>query len=351
MKLSLLLFFLSCLFQSGLFSDSTSKNPILIGASFNESYLGKYLLYLEDRKHSSVEEAKNSSNWIYKPGNEISFGFTDSSYWARFTLKNNSLFENLYLECNVATIDEIEIFIPQDGKFLSKISGDMHSFRSREIPYRTFIFNIPVKPNETKEFFIRLNNKGPMKFSFILQSPAAFSEKIFRDQVILGIYYGAAIIIILYNFFLFLSLRDTNYLNYVLYVASVGTYQMIINGHVAQFILKDSPLIVNLLPNIVANLSFFTGVLFSRKFLESKKYSPLTDKILIGLMLIAVMLIALTITTGHHSILIKTSNILGLLVMLSLITTGYLCLKKNYKPARFFLIGWSVLLFTVLIQI
>lgn len=46
----------------------------------------------------------------------------------------------------------------------------------------------------------------------------------------LGIIYGVLLVMLIYNLFIFLSVRDTSYLYYILYIASFGLYQVSVNG-------------------------------------------------------------------------------------------------------------------------
>ncbi|MCB2816671.1 7TM-DISM domain-containing protein, partial [Listeria monocytogenes] len=58
---------------------------------------------------------------------------------------------------------------------------------------------------------------------------------------VLGIIYGVLLVMLIYNLFIFLSVRDTRYLYYILYIASFGLYQVSVNGAGSEYFWPDSP--------------------------------------------------------------------------------------------------------------
>ncbi|HMW03785.1 MAG TPA: 7TM diverse intracellular signaling domain-containing protein [Leptospiraceae bacterium] len=348
------------LFVTQVFAEDTLKFNLKLDNAFQNKNLLHTILYFEDQNriydiNKISESITNSiSAWNSTGEKELSFGFTKSVYWIHFSIQNESTkLDRLYLECNLATMDNIELYFSDSSQafYNKKVLGDIHPFKEREVKYRTNVFLIPVKRGEETKIFLRLENKGPMKFSLFLRSPDEFSAHVVRDQVFLGIYYGIMIVIFFYNLFLYLSIQEKTYLYYIHYVASVALYQFIISGNAAQFLFDNAPEIANRAPNIVANLSFITAMLFTRSFLNSEHYTKRFDKILLLLTGISTLLLIIILILGHEMILMKVSNLLGLAMIISIISTAIQVYRIGYRPARFFLFGWSFLLVTIFIQI
>lgn len=353
-KFYLILFFI---IRTSIFSKET-LDQVEIDKNFTRRNLLGKVFYLEDKnKIFKIEDISDLvkikfSDWTSTEEKELSFGFTKSVYWVYFKTNTSKIdFENLFLECNLATIDKVELFYKSSNGFEKKIAGDRIPFSEREVNYRTVVFKLPINSNEEKDFFLRLENKGPMKFSLNLFSPNEFSKFTINDQVILGIYYGMMIVMILYNLSLFISTKEKNYFFYILYVINIAIYQFFISGNASQILFYDYPEIANRGPNIIANLSFITGLIFTKIFLNTKRNAPILNKILISLITISSLLILVILIIGHDMNLMKTSNLLGLVMILSIISSAIQVYRKSFQPAIYFLIGWSFLLFTVFIQI
>jgi DNA-binding CsgD family transcriptional regulator len=354
-KIYLLVFCVS----TQLLAQSPKENIIILDDTFTSKNLLGSIVYIEDKnKILSIEEINSSvtkhySDWSTTGEKQLSFGFTSSAYWIFFKIQNKSTsLEKIFLEINLATMDKIEIFYPnQNGKFTKKIAGDMYSFKDREVKFRTIVFSIPTNTELENPIFLRLENKGPMKFSLTLRSPDEFSAYVSRDHVILGIYYGIMIVIFLYNLFLFFSITDNSYLFYILYVLHIAIYQFIISGNAAQFLFSDSPDIANRAPNVFANLTFITALLFTKNFLRTNEYAIRWNLILNGMIIALVIYVSIILIAGHEMILMKMSNLLGLVNIVIIIASATQVYRKGYRPARFFLFGWSFLLLSVFIQI
>jgi hypothetical protein len=63
-----------------------------------------------------------------------------------------------------------------------------------------------------------------------LWSSTAYLEDQPVRLYVLGLIYGVLLGMLVYNLFIYLSVRDTSYLYYILYIASFGLYQLSVNG-------------------------------------------------------------------------------------------------------------------------
>ena len=87
----LLLLLLSALIQSSLLHAA----PIRVDESFKEKEIDTHLEYLEDKDArytiENISQMDNDSiQWKKSPGDGLSFGYTESIYWVRFTIENTS---------------------------------------------------------------------------------------------------------------------------------------------------------------------------------------------------------------------------------------------------------------------
>ena len=75
-------------------------------------------------------------------GQTPNFGYTRSTYWFRFTVKNQSQSRSKkILEVSYALLDYISLYVPDSqGMYTEKKLGQMVPFRERDIEHRNFIF-------------------------------------------------------------------------------------------------------------------------------------------------------------------------------------------------------------------
>jgi signal transduction histidine kinase len=158
---------------------------------------------------------------------------------------------------------------------------------------------------------------------------------------------GCFLAMIIYNFFLFMTLRDENYLYYLLF-AVVNSHLNLLAVNFPQGI--DHAFGWNwwgIMPYYVPMAPMVT-FLFARSFLQTRKESPRLDKALLAYMggLILWMLAGLVVPASVHLNLLNVYMLLGVVLLL---LAGCRTLMKGYQPARFFLAGIGTFLIGILL--
>jgi hypothetical protein len=123
-----------------------------------------------------------------------------------------------YLEIAYPPMDRIDLYIAAPPEQLQYRSfGDHLPFNARDIKFRNFIVRLHTAPKTQQHYYLRFENAGAINLPLTILSASALSEKINNEQIALGIYHGAILVMLVYNLFIFLSIRDASYLYYVLF--------------------------------------------------------------------------------------------------------------------------------------
>lgn len=268
------------------------SNKVLSGST-----LGQYLEIFRDKScNLSIQEIAHSTNadWKLSPGITPSFGFTDAAYWVRFTVRNPQQYsQHWLLEIAYPMLDSVVVFIPESGVFVSKTMGDHFPFYHREIEYRNCIFSFTEPPATERTYYIRFRTTSSMNIPLYMWSQPALTQSISREQLIVGLYYGAMLVMLLYNLFLFIGIRDTSYLYYILFIAGQIMYQFTLNGLSFQYLWQDAIWWANNCLPCFMSFATFWAVFFARSFLGSKENAPALDKFyLIAFPLVAASIVA-----------------------------------------------------------
>ncbi|MFY7786405.1 MAG: 7TM-DISM domain-containing protein, partial [Thermoflexibacteraceae bacterium] len=89
------------------------------------------------------------------------FGYTNSSYWLRFSLDNQtSRDENFFLEFNYPLLDNIELYYKESNRWQVKKAGDMHPFNKREVKNRHVIFSLFLPVWESATYYVKVDSKS-----------------------------------------------------------------------------------------------------------------------------------------------------------------------------------------------
>jgi anti-sigma regulatory factor (Ser/Thr protein kinase)/PAS domain-containing protein len=330
-----------------------AENHPLDGSS-ERLFIANGMGTLEDREGSltlnDVSSGASSAKFS-RPAKEIpNFGFTKSVFWTRFTLENRGDHDiSRLMEIGFPLLDRIEVYSMKsfnEGLVLDKAyrsQGRNFPFSQRIIAHRNFIYPITVPAGGKRIFFIRIRTDDGMIIPVTLWSEDAFQDFARDEQFILGIYYGIVIVMILYNLFLFVSVRDRNYLYYIMYVACFGLFQMAMNGLAFQYLWPGAPWWGIRANPFLIGASITMAVNFSIRFLDTSANAPVMDKMFRILKGLSILLMICSLFIDY-SISIMAGQLLPLVCIILVIPTAGMILYRGFRPARFYIIAWSAFL-------
>ena len=279
----------------------------------------------------------------------LNAGYSRSVFWLRLDLhylpQQAEGPRNWLLELAYPPLDHLELYLPDaDGGFaLAQRTGDALPFDSRQIRQNNYLFELNLQPNQSKRIYLRLESQGSIQAPLTLWSPNAYLEAQPGRIYVLGIIYGVLLVMLVYNLFIFLSVRDTSYLYYILYIASFGLYQVSVNGAGIEYFWPDSPWWANAAtPFLIGSAALF-GCQFARSFLHTAEHSPWIDRLLLLLMVCgaAVMILALSVS---YATALRLATYLALLFTVVIFAAGVLAWLRGMRVARYFIFAWSAFL-------
>jgi len=194
---------------------------------------------------------------------------------------------------------------------------------------------------------VRGASDGPVDLNLTLYETGGLIGALSREQLAYGVYYGGFLVLVMYNFFIFLIVRDRAFFYYLLYATSYGLYFAIHNGIAFEFLWPHSPDWGNQSLLVMLSLALIFGMQFTRTFLETAGFAPRLDRIAIGLQALAGLALLASFALSYGTLILPLA-LLTVIVTVMIIVLGTLGLIKGYRPARFFMIAWGMLLLGVM---
>lgn len=338
-----IVFVFCCLFSETLW-------PVELSGILDKQSIGKEILILEDRSKSLTitDILKEETNQKFFPSKEEipNFGQTNFHYWIKIPIENKSqdLTKRL-LEINYSNIDLVEVYAQTNGSYqLTDKLGMLFPFSDRQIKNRNFLFPLELDGNTSNTIYIKLYNGGGLSVPLTIWEKENFSLHNADIQHGLGLYYGVMIVMILYNFFIFLSVKDVSYLYYVTYILGFLGLQLTLTGHGFQYLWPN-------LPEFQRNgFVFFSGfcvaslILFTKRFLNTKENLPSwLDQLLKVFFILHLIQIPLTLFFSPE-ITVKIGLLLTIPVPILIFVAAVISFLRHYRAARFFLLAFTVLI-------
>ena len=313
--------------------------------------LGRVMQVFEDIGGQATLADIRARDDLFKPHNKdtLNAGYSHSAFWLKVDLSyqplNPQIHRTWLLELAYPPMDNIDLYLADaSGNYrLAERTGDALPFDSRQIKENNYLFELNFSPGQSQTVYLRVASQGSVQAPLTLWSAQAYLEEQPVRIYILGLIYGVLLGMLVYNLFIYLSVRDTSYLYYIFYIASFGLYQLSVNGAAVQYFWPNNPWWANAsTPFLIGSAALF-GCQFARTFLHTATHSRWLDRALMLLMAVGVLVMVLALTTSY-AVSLRLATGLALAFIVTIFTAGVVAWVRGLRVARYFVIAWSAFL-------
>ena len=309
--------------------------------------------YLEDKTgRLSIEQIQTpglQTKFRALDSRIINFGITSSAFWVRTVVRNLTA-DKLYIEVGNNALSDVRLFERNANGIVSQFhTGNWAPFARRFIKSVSYVFPLSVNKGGEATVYLRVKHSRGTQFRLKAGTLVSLYNAGTSRSLLEGLYYGFMLVMILYNLFLFFSLRDDAYLFYIIYIFFMALLNAAINGFAHRYLWSQYPAF-NFYEDSIAAFAGIAGILFAARFLNTRKHAPFFHRVFLGLLAVYVAALVF-IVTGQFQTGIVLLEINSLLLVFSFFLAAFQTMRNGYKPAKFFLIAWSFLLLSVIVFI
>ena len=271
---------------------------------------------------------------------KLHLGLSDAVVWLSVTLPENR--PDRLLEIAYPPLDDISVYVPIGGDRLRVFrGGDRMAFSERKEPHRNYQF--PLPESVVGDLLVRVYTESAVIVPVSVWQRRSL-ERHDRFRLLLqGAYIGAVVVIAAYNFFLFLSLRDSSYVYYVVHVLLYGLYYFVWGGLAFEYLCPDYPVLNNRANPFVAGVGVAAGFLFVRQFLNTREEVPRFD-IAIRFIVFTCLLCSGLGLIGFYRSATAMLMLPALFAAVAMPAMGVFLLLRGLFVVRFLLVAWSITL-------
>ncbi len=317
------------------------------------------LLVLEDPSHKlRIEDVTHPVNAARfhpalpdKTVGEVNYSFSKSAWWFALPVSVDPAAAGRWLlEVGYSSIDCVEVFtLRADGTYERQMAGDMKPFSERPYPHRNLVFPITLPAGETQTIYLRVTTEGTVTLPIRLWEPEALAREDRVSYTLLSLYYGMLLALGLYNLLLYLSTRDPTFIAYVAFTASMAIGQLSMNGLGNQFLWGEYPRWGDIALPVGMSLTGLTGAIFMRLFLDTRKTSPLHDRLILLCLFAFLFASLLPLFLSYRPVAIVVS-LFGVAFSVLAVVTGVHSVRNGHPGGKYFLLSWFALLLGVAVQ-
>lgn len=325
-----------------------AQNEVQLTKSNTGTLIGENVGYHFESSRISINDLLDQQI-AFESGTQraLNLGATKDYVWLKIPIKNNTHEYGYKLNFAYPIIDEITFFHPTfEGKYDSITYRENDVFSRKHVD-PDYLFDIFLEKNTITTFYVRLKMTEQVILPIYIQNQKTITALIKNRSFWNGIYAGVALIMFLYNLFIYFSTKDRSYLWYVGYVFFVAATHLWIKGYSPNYIHESISVPGNLLTTFSC-LATISGLLFTRNFLSTRKKLPVMDKGINWLISLNIVAIAIDYLFSKHLGFLLMQLITSVAIFY-ILTMAYYLLIKRQREAYYFTAGWTVLLLGAII--
>mgnify|MGYP002783580169 CR=1 FL=1 len=283
----------------------------------------------------------------------VHLGFTNAAVWLRFWVQNPRGIR-CYLQVFNAPLDTLDVMIPRsDGTlFLRRYGASLHRSVAMSSTYPVLALEeLDTALTEPREVYVRVVSNGVMYLPFEIAGEQAIMRSSLTYSWFNAVSFTVLAVMVLYNLFLYLTVRQRSYLLYVLYCLSLMVFFSYQKGYVGLLLgesIAEAMYSKAFMPDVLVLLPTILISLFTISFLHTFEILPRLHKVLLGCIGIFTLIMLVESLSGW-TIARKVLSFMAMFAAVMNLLSGILALRQGYRPALFYLVGWSSWLLATII--
>ena len=332
--------FLLLLLQIALNAKLAAQSPVIFTGE--NTIIGKYISILKDSTNNyDLQTISKSAAFVPSTIETPNLQLSKSSFWLRFSIHNTSSSDRLLLALDYPTLSVCDFYYPENGRYQVQKLSDTLPFGQRKYQHQNFLFDFKLPKDSTATYYLRVKSTEQMVLPLIVGTPAQVAQALLVKNILWGIFIGLIVVMVAYNFFIYLFTRDHSYVWYVLYVSFIGLTQTTLSGYTYHFLFPEMPLLFHKSIIIFPALAGISAMMFVREFLDTRNRTPTLHKIFP----VAIILYSSAIVfrlAGIDQVSYRMIDISAIFTTFLIYAVAVKISRQGYKPARYFLFAWTI---------
>lgn len=312
-------------------------------------------VWSDESAKKSLETAKDAfSAGQFRPFNSNhSTGLIEGALWSHFQLKNIT---SKAITLNIEYVDHqlirLEAYAAMaDGEFPHKKIADIslsQPFSERQFAHNRFVFETLIPANQTLDYFVKYSSEGKGYVFPNLRVWEPNNLRKMQNLEIAGIAFliGGFLLMSIFAFIAGIATQEKFFYAYAVYALAKIIAWATIFGYTHELVL-DKEFHWSYI-SISAAITIFCGLVFSRWFLQTSKYTPKLNYIMLFMMANASFLFVSALLEFKAAAIISIT--LALLLYPIIFIAAVNRWRQGSKEAGVFALAWSFLALGLVVQ-
>lgn len=332
-------------------SPAGHAEDILALTSATESYNpAQQLRYFIDDSNSMTLDTlpAEEDRWQALQARHLNLGYVAPPIWIKWRMQRSApLPMDWYLVIHYAMLDHIDVYLRESGTTAPQMHltlGDHLPFKQRPLVHPEFITPLTLNSDQPYEVVLRIQSSGSIQVPISVENPVFFWEQDrFRAMLEAGSYL-ICLVMALYNFVLYLFLRDKSYLFYVLYIVFLMVGLGAIRGWSYQYLWPETPQVQDWAVILGTLLGAASALAFATSFMRLQQIAPRMHYVVSSMAVLCLITAGIGVFLKYHT---AVQLAVGLTLTFSVAMAGIalgIWYKTRSRQAALYSMSWMFLL-------
>ncbi len=289
---------------------------------------------------SAPSVARGFTRW--GKSQDVNVGISGSAWWFRVKLSREpDAPANWILEIPYSYNRNLDFYAPDKPAILT---GGARPIESRPVFHPHYVFPV-LLGTEPEYVYFRAASSYAISLPLTAWQPIAFYKASMKNFFVQAMYYGGIIALLLYNFALFISLRDHRFLLYVGFAFFMCLGVFAGNGLGRLVLWPDWHEFDEVAGTFFILIGTLLSALFSLQFMQTRKHAP---RIAFALHVIVFMLACTALMQlagiSYPSLIgpsLQLASLLGLVLFGTLAIASYFAMRARVPGISLFISAWA----------
>ena len=327
---------------------------------------GKEIKYIGDEIEYAFTQNNNfndtallnikKSEWKNLVNNKIIVSNIPNCVWLKIPINNILKYGSFnFVDINNPHINYLRCWIVDKDSIIQsfRLTGDNQTFNTRPLTTSTFVFPVLADNYKNCSFIIATDKRyTKLDLPIFFSSENYYIQRAETKKLVIGIFLGLGFFLLLFNFYLLVSIKQKLYLWYSLYLLLVIGYVCTDMGLLFKYVYPNAPYINDIIRPSTFALSFIPLLLFFNQLLSIPILQPKLYTFNKGLLLFYFSLFIIAIASaafGSYKLQqtwLYINRIITPLVLIIVLAEAIYCFIKKIRFAFFAVLSFfSLVLF------
>lgn len=312
--------------------------------------LGMNLWVLQDTSAKlTIQDVLANGQFEHCTSEVPNLGITRSAYWIKAVVINSSSEERMVLLIDHPEIEELDVYLNMNGSITRVVHGGQ--MRPRDTDKHnspTFSYSLPIPYGGFADLYIRAKSDKQLQIPLFIQNEESSSTLKLNRNLFMGGYMGIMLVMFLYNLFIYFSIRERNYLYYVLYLLTVCITQLSFTGYSAFYLWPDKYWIIQHSSTTFTVITMIFAAEFMQRFIHVPDYIAKfisVKSIIYSVAIAGALACFIGYAVEGYQIIQLTSAVMAFYML-------YISIKitwMGHRQARYFLGAWGIFVTGIMI--